>query len=82
VTEDVSQYVDLSVCKVYCGKTAEWTQVPFGMVSGVSRGMGLLDGAGYRQRGRGSFGGLNLWHPIVINGDFVTQYCEHSVSCN
>jgi len=29
----------------------------FGMVSAVSRGMGVLNGGGYRQRGSGSFGG-------------------------
>jgi len=28
----------------------------FGVVSEVGRGMGILDGDGYRQRGRGSFG--------------------------
>ena len=37
--------VRLCVCqKVYCGKTAEWIRMPFGMVSGVSRMMGVLDG--------------------------------------
>jgi len=36
--------VGLSVRKVYCGKTAEWIRIQFGMVSGVSRGMGVLDG--------------------------------------
>jgi len=39
--------VDLSVslpdCKVYCGKTAEWIRMPFGLLSGVGRGMGVLD---------------------------------------
>jgi len=30
--------------------------MPFGVVSGVSRGMGVLDGGGDRRRGRGSFG--------------------------
>jgi len=42
----------------------------FGMVSRVGRGMGVLDGGGDRQRGRGSFG-VNLGHPIVTNGDFI-----------
>jgi len=55
---------------VYCGKTADWIQIPFEMVSGVGRGMGVLDGAGDRRRGRGSFVG-EFWRPIVINGDFV-----------
>jgi len=36
--------VYLSVWKVYCGKTADWIRMPFGMVSGVGRGIGVLDG--------------------------------------
>jgi len=36
--------VGLSVCKVYCGKTAEWIWMLFEMVSGVSQGMVVLDG--------------------------------------
>jgi len=35
--------VCLSVWNVYCGKMAEWIQMLFGMVSGVSRGMDVLD---------------------------------------
>jgi len=42
---------------VYCGKTADLIRMPFGMVSGVGRGMGVLDGSGDGRRGRGSFGG-------------------------
>jgi len=30
--------VCLSVLKVYCGKTADWIRMPFGMVSGIGRG--------------------------------------------
>ena len=30
--------------------------MPFGMVNGVGRGMGVLDGGGDRRRERGSFG--------------------------
>jgi len=30
--------------------------MPFGVVSGLGQGMGLLDGGGDLQRGRGSFG--------------------------
>jgi len=33
--------VGLSVRKVYCGKTTEWIRMPFGVVSGVSRSMGV-----------------------------------------
>jgi len=36
--------VGLSVRKVYYGKTTEWIRMPFGVVSKVGRGMGLLDG--------------------------------------
>jgi len=35
--------VSLPVQKVYCGKTVDWIQMPFGMVSAVSQGMGVLD---------------------------------------
>jgi len=43
---------------VYCGKTAEWIRMPFGIVSGVSRMMGVscIRWGGDRRRGRGSFG--------------------------
>jgi len=44
----VCRSVCLSGCKVYCGKTTDWIQMPFGMVSGVSQGMGVLDGGGDR----------------------------------
>jgi len=42
--------VGRSVRKVYCGKTADWIRMPFGMVSGVGRGTGVLDGRGDRRR--------------------------------
>jgi len=60
----------VSVQKVYCGKTAERIRMPFGMVSGVSGGMSVLDGAGGRRRGRNSFEG-EFGRPIVTNGDLV-----------
>jgi len=41
---------------VNCGKTAEWIQMPFGVVSGVGLGMAVLDFGGDRPRGRGSLG--------------------------
>jgi len=43
--------------------------MPLGMVSGVVRGMGVLDGL-VIVKGEGSFG-VNLGRPIVTNGDFV-----------
>jgi len=41
--------------------------MPFGMVIGVGRGIGVLDGGDDRGRGRDSFG-VNLGRPIVTNG--------------
>ena len=43
----VCVFVSVCLCggqKVFCGKTADWIRMLFGMVSGVSRGMGVLDG--------------------------------------
>jgi len=43
---------------VYCGKTAEWIQMPFGVVSGVGRrGMCVLERSGDRRR-EGQFWGI------------------------
>jgi len=39
----ISLLVSLSVRKVYCGETADWIRMQFGVVSGVGRGMGVLD---------------------------------------
>jgi len=58
--------VGLSVRKVYCGKTADCIRMPFGVVNGVGRGMGVLDD-GHRRRERGSFG-VNLRRPTLIIG--------------
>jgi len=44
--------------------------MPFGMVSRVSRGMGVLDGVVIVE-GEGAVFGMNLGHPIVTNGAFV-----------
>ena len=40
----------------------------FEVVSGVGRGMGVLDGGGDRRR-RGAVSGVNLGRTIVTNGD-------------
>jgi len=40
--------------------------MPFGLVSGVGRGMGVLDGLMIIERE-----GAVLGHPIVTDGDFV-----------
>jgi len=41
--------------------------MPFEVVSGVSRGMGVLDGDGDGRMGRDS-SEVNMGHPIVTNG--------------
>jgi len=38
--------------------------MPFGVMSGVGLGMGVLDFGGDHQKGRGSLG-VNLRHPII-----------------
>ena len=40
----------------YCGKTADWIWMPFGVLSGIGRGVGVLDGGRDRRSGRGSLG--------------------------
>ena len=60
--------VCVSVRKVYCGKTAERIRMPFGMVSGVGRGMGVLDGVVIVKKEVAVLGvNFNLGHPIVTN---------------
>jgi len=60
--------VCLSVRKVYCGKMADWIQMPFGVVSGVSRGTGVLNRVVIIE-GEGAVLQVNLGCPIVTNGD-------------
>jgi len=63
--------VRLCVCqKVYCGKTVEWIRMPFGMVSGVSRMMGVLDGVVIIEV-QGAVLGVNLGRSTVTNGDYA-----------
>jgi len=71
----VSRSIGLCPQKVYCGKTANWIRMPFGMVSGVGLGIGVLGGSSDRRKGRDIFG-VNLGRPIVTNGDFVAWLCE------
>jgi len=52
-----SNYNQWGLCCVYCGKTADWIRMPFGVVSGIGLGMDVLDFGGDRPRGRGSLGG-------------------------
>ena len=50
--------------------------MPFEMVSGVGRGMGVLDEGGYRRR-EGAVLRLTLGRPVVTNGDFATQLFQN-----
>jgi len=56
---------------VYCGKLAEWIWTPFGVVSGVGRGMGVLDGVDI-VKGEGEVFGYN----III--DLLTDFIFHN----
>ena len=47
VDRSVCLFVGMSVRKVYWDKTAERIRMPFWLVSGIGRGMGVLDGGGY-----------------------------------
>ena len=52
------------------GKTAEWIWMPFRVVSGVARVMGVLDGVVIVE-GEGAVLGVNLGRPTGTSGDFV-----------
>ena len=53
-------------------KTADWIRMPFGMVSGIGRGVGVLEMGWLSSKGKGQFLGVNLGRLIVTNGTFVT----------
>jgi len=72
VYRSVCLSVCLSECKVYCSKTAKWIWMPFGMVSGVGRGMGVLGGVVIIEN-EGVVLRVNFGRPIVTNGDFATR---------
>ena len=48
---------------MYCGKTADWIQMPFGVVSVVGRGMDVLDVLDDHQM-EGEVFGVNLGRPL------------------
>jgi len=70
ICRSVCLSVDLSARKVYSGKTAGWIRMPFEMVSGVGRGMGVLDGVVIIE-GEGAVLWVNFGRRIVTNGDFA-----------
>ena len=43
-----SNYNQWGLCCVYCGKTADWIRMPFGVVSGIGLGVDVLDFGGDR----------------------------------
>jgi len=53
------------LCVCVCGKTADWIRMPFGVVRGVGRGTGVLDGGGDRQ-GEGA----------VLGDEFGASHCN------
>jgi len=59
VTYPTCWSVCVSVQKGYCGKMADRIWIPFGVVSGVSRGRGVLDGV-VIVKGKGQFWEL-MW---------------------
>jgi len=73
--QTIYRSVCLSVClfvrKVYCGKTADWIRMPFGVVSGTGLGMGILDFGGDRRRGRDS-----------LRGEFGASHCNQWGLCD
>jgi len=52
--------------------------MPFVVVSGVVRGMGVLDGDGDRRR-EGAVLRMNLGRPIVTNGDFIDNISVRTI---
>ena len=58
-------------CPVHCGKTADRTRVPFGMVGTTGPGMRQVVKFGDRSTGRGNFGG-EYERPIVTSGRLFT----------
>ena len=49
--------------------------MPFGIMSGVGRGMGVLDRSGYRRR-VGAVFGVNLGRPVVTNENLWRSCAE------
>ena len=68
----------MSIQWVNCGKTADWIWMPFGVVSGVCRGMSVLDGVGDYSTERGILM-MNVGHPIVTSWGLLhscAKVCE------
>ena len=48
----------------------DWIWAPFGLVSGIGRGMGVLDVVEIAEE-EGTTLGVNVRHPTATNADFV-----------
>jgi len=73
----------LSVWMVYCGKTADCIWLPCGVVSGVGKWMGILDGVEIVEER--AVLRVNVEHPIVTNEEFccvVVQNYVNRSSCH
>ena len=75
ISRSVSQLVGPESVLWYSGKTADWIQMPFVVLSGVSRGIGVLDGMVIEERERTVLG-VNVGSPIVNNGDLYAKLCR------
>ena len=70
ICRSVCLSVGLSNWKVYCGKTADWIRMPFGMVNGVGREVSVLDGVVIIKK-EGAVLVMIVEHSIVTSGDFA-----------
>jgi len=67
----ICRSVGASVCPVHCGKTADHTQMPFGIVGRTGPGMRHVVGFGDWSTGRGIGG--EFGRAIVTKGDLLSQ---------
>ena len=65
-SQSVGRSVSLSVRRVNCGKKADWIWMPFGVMSGVGRVMGVFDGGGDRRREGTVLGMGTLWRSFIL----------------
>jgi len=63
---------------MYCGKMADWIRMPFGVLTGIGRGMGVLNGV-VIVKGEGAILGVNLGHPIITNGAFAMRSSQFTL---
>ena len=59
----LSPMPSVGLSEKYCGKTTDWIWMQFGVLSGVGRGMDVLDRGPRAPRGMGGFGSFSF--PLV-----------------